>query len=97
MNNVPRAVLASSQFLSRGADFALHGTHILCRSLTNTSIIYRLLLKHMTNSRGPGGDTDNYTGAKFRINTSLIVRTSIRRIESAPPSYLMPENMHFNT
>ena len=38
-------------------------------------------------SLGPlGGDTDNYTGAKFRINTSLIVRTSIRRIESAPPS-----------
>ena len=37
-------------------------------------------------SLGPlGGDTDNYTGAKFRINTSLIVRTSIRRIESAPP------------
>ena len=37
-------------------------------------------------SLGPlGGDTDNDTGAKFRINTSLIVRTSIRRIESAPP------------
>ena len=31
------------------------------------------------------GDTDNYTGAKLRINPSLIVRTSIRRIESAPP------------
>ena len=36
---------------------------------------------------GPlGRDTYNHTGAKFRINTSLIVRTSIRRIESAPPS-----------
>ena len=33
-----------------------------------------------------GGDTDNDTGAKFRINTSLIVRTFIRRIQSAPPS-----------
>ena len=32
------------------------------------------------------GDTDNYTGAKLRINPSLIVRTSIWRIESAPPS-----------
>ena len=77
VNNVPRAVLASSQFLGSGADFALHATHILCRSLTNTAIICRLLLKCMTNSRGPGGDTDNDTGAKFRINTSLIVRTSI--------------------
>ena len=53
----------------------------------------------MTNSRGPGGgDTDNDTGAKFRINTSLIVRTSIRRIETIlNASYLLPENMHFNT
>ena len=50
-------------------------------------------------SLGPlGGDTDNYTGAKFRINTSLIVRTSIRRIETIlNASYLLPENMHFNT
>ena len=98
MNNVSRAVLASSQFLGSGADFALYATHILCRSLTNTAIICRLLLKCMTNSRGPGGDTDNDTGAKFRINTSLIVRTSIRRIETIlNASYLLPENMHFNT
>ena len=52
----------------------------------------------MANSRGPWGDTENYTGAKFRINTSLIVRTSIRRIETIlNASYLLPENMHFNT
>ena len=47
----------AGQLLGSGADFALHATHILCRCLTNTAIICRLLLKYMTNSRGPGGGT----------------------------------------
>ena len=33
------------------------------------------MMASITSGKGPGGNTDNYTGAKFKIYTSLIVRS----------------------